>query len=269
MSKVGLVSGDNGTGKTTFALSSEGKKDYYEFDAGSYDRAVAGLDINEDDITVHQYYAPLTNLMGAGKISVSERGGIAPATVHRLSGWKELFWTFVNDYLTALDGPGYPIFDTETKLWLMIRQSFLQEVQDAAGPDRERLDKLQYTEPNARHSQLIEAARIKGKDLIMLSHEKELYTKSEATGLMVHDGFKEVPNMVDYSLRFVLKNKKPLATFTKAGAGGLSLLGMEVESPTIPMIHTILDGASMLRRKGMVVPGTYDKFMETVEALAE
>lgn len=266
MSRVYLAYGDGGTGKTSFALSGLRPVDYYETDPGSFDRAKDGLS-NIDGIRVKKYYAPLTNILGQGKINVSERGGMAPSTVHRLSGWKELFWKFVEDYLEDLNGDGYPVFDTETRLWLIIRQGFLQEAQDAVGPDKDRLDQLQYTEANARHGQIVEAAQAKGKDLVMLAHEKELYKGKEATGQMVPDGYKEIPNMADCTLRFQLKNKKPVATIMKAGSGGLELLGMEIEEPTLPKMNALLDAASKIRRSSMNVPSSYEKLMETAEAL--
>jgi hypothetical protein len=255
MSRVYLFTGDNGTGKTSCALGDnpEDIVDFYEFDAGSFDRAAAAMD-NLDRISVKRYYAPLTNLLDQGKISVGSGGGIAPATVHRLEGWKDKFWEFVADYLAGLKGNARPVIDTETKLWLMIRQGFLEEVQDATGPNRERLDQLQYTEPNARHSQLIEAAKQFNKDLVMLAHEKEQYIKKEATGVMIPDGFKEVPNMADAVLRFRLVDRKPVATFTKAGAGGLDLLGVEIVEPTLPLINDVLDAAAKLRKAGQQVP---------------
>ena len=255
MSRVFLMMGESGTGKTTCALSGPKPINYYEFDAGSLERASAGLKLSEADIIPRYYYSPLTNLLDPGKISVGERGGIAPATVHKLEGWRELFWQFVADYLTALNGPGYPVIDTATKLWLCIRQAFLQEVQEAAGPEKERLNQLQYTEPNARHSQIIEAAKIKGKDLILLSHEKEQYLNDKPTGQIVPDGFREVSNMADCSLRFKLRDKKPVATIFKAGTGGLELLGMEIVEPTLDKLNTLLDAATTLRREGIPFEG--------------
>jgi len=256
MSRVYLFTGDNGTGKTSCALGDnpEDIVDFYEFDAGSFERAAASMP-DTTRINVNRYYAPLTNLLDQGKISVSEKGGMAPATTHRLEGWKDQFWNFVRDYLGGLkNGDARPVIDTETKLWLMIRQAFLEEVQDAVGPNRERLDQLQYTEPNARHSQIIEAAKQYNRDLVMLAHEKELYIKKEAQGIMVPDGFKEVPNMADAVLRFRLVDRKPVATITKAGAGGLDLLGVEIHEPTLPLINDVLDASAKLRKAGKAVP---------------
>lgn len=269
MSRVGFIIGDNGTGKTTLALSGAtvaNPANHFEFDVGSLDRAAAGLGLSEGSIVSRSYYAPLTNILEQGRISVGN-SGISPATVHVLAGWKEQFWQFVQDFLASLSNPGYPVLDTETKMWLMTRQGFLQEVQEAAGPERERLNTLQYTEPNARHSQLIEAARMKNRDLLMIAHEKEEYRGDKPTGKMIPDGFKEVASMSDYVLRLVIRDRHPVAIFLKAGAGGLELLDREIEEPTLEKVNAVLDAAEKLRRLKMGLPGSNDELLELAAAL--
>lgn len=258
MSRTFLIQGDAGTGKTTFAISDATEANpanYFEFDANSLGRASAGINITEANLVFRSYYAPLTSLMGPGRLSVGAQGGISPAAVHKLEGWSEMLWQFVADYLESLKGPGYPVIDTETKLWLMIRQGFLQEVQQATGAEKDRLGTLQYTEPNARHSQIIEAAKARGKNLVMIAHEKEVWFNEKPTGVMTLDGFKEVPNMVDCSLRFTVEAKKPVATIIKAGTGGLELVGMKIVEPTLAKVNELLDAATALRRNGVPLDG--------------
>ena len=74
------------------------------------------------------------------------------------------------------------------------------------------------------------------------------------TNVWIPDGFKEVPNMADAVLRFRLVDRKPVATITKAGAGGLDLLGVEIHEPTLPIINDVLDAAAKLRKAGKAVP---------------
>ena|SRR3990167_276301 len=267
MSRFFLVFGENGSGKTTFALTGDKPINYYEWDSGSWERAATSMNLGEGDVQVRQYYAPLTSLLDPGRVSVGDRGGIAPATAHVLEGWNDLFWGFVKDYLGDLKGAGYPVIDTSTKLWLAVRQAFLEQVQQAAGPERERLNALQYTEPNARMSQIVEAAKARGKDLVMLAHEGEVYLNDKPTGILKPDGFKELPNMADCTLRFSLRNKKPLAVIYKAGTGGLELVGREIEEPTLPNVNALLDAAIKLRRAGMPLPGSNDDLLELAAAL--
>ncbi len=244
MGRTWLVSGAAGTGKTTFALSGKGIVDYYEFDPGSFDRATIGLE--EGKVNLHRFSPPLTNLVRPEKLSLVNPA--VPIAVHRLEGWTEIWWDFVDVYLPALLGDGYPVIDTETRLWQCIRQAFLQEVQDASGTERERLNSLAYTEPNARYSQVVTAPKIKGRDLVLLAHEKEVWIKDKPTGEFAHDGYKEAPNLADCCLRFTIRDNRPLATITKAGTGGMGLTNREVQSPTLPYMNAILDAATAIRR---------------------
>jgi len=253
MSRVYLFTGDNGTGKTSCALGDnpEDIVDFYEFDAGSFERAAATL-INPDRIRVYKYYAPLTDILEQGRLSVGQGGGVAPAPVHTLSEWKEKFWEFIGDYLPNVKKrEARPVIDTGTKLWLMIRQGFLQEIQEATGKEKERLDTLLYTAPNARHSQIVEAAKNYDMDLVVITHDKEVFGQP---GTYLPDGFKELPNMADAILRFKVVDRKPVATILKAGAGGLELLGVEIHEPTLPLINDVLDAAAKLRKAGKAVP---------------
>lgn len=252
--RVYLIMGEAGTGKSTFALSGTGKTWVAEWDVGSFART--GKD-ETPSLTMKQYRSPLTNLLGPGRISVGPSGGIAPATVHVLAGWKEAFWQFVEDYLEVLGGDTQNIVvDTSTKLWLACRQGFLQEIQQAAGADRERLSTLQYTEPNARMDQIVEAAKLADKNLILISHEKEMYVNDKPSGVIIPDSYKQLPNLADCTLRFTLKDKKPQAHVYKAGTGGLELLNMVLEQPTLESVDELLTAASKLRRAGKPVPGT-------------
>jgi len=265
MSRVHLILGEAGTGKSTYALSGEGQVDYYELDMGSFERAAAGINLNEGKVSLHTYPPPLTNLIEPVKTSTVNPA--VPLSVHALEGWREMFWQFVKDYLEGLKGSGYPVFDTETKMWLMTRQAFLQEVQEATSSEKERLNSLAYTEPNARYDQIITAAKARGKDLILIAHEKEVWVNDKPTGTYTHDGKKEAANLADVTLRFTIRNKRPLATIQKAGAGGMELVGRELVSPTIASVNEFLDAATKIRKAGMSLPDSNDELLELAAAL--
>ena len=265
MARIHLVMGDAGTGKSTYALSGEGQVDYYELDVGSAYRAMEAMNLPENKVNLHTYPPPLTNLIEPERTSTINPA--VPISVHRLEGWRELFWQFIKDYLEGLKGPGYPVFDTETKMWLMTRQAFLQEVQESVSGEKERLNSLAYTEPNARYDQVITAAKSRGKDLIMIAHEKEVWEGDKPTGRFIHDGKKEAANLADITLRFKVVNKKPVAEIMKAGAGGMELVGRKLEEPTIPSVNAFLDAAIKLRKAGMPLPDSNDELLELAEAL--
>ena len=267
MSRVYVIFGEPGTGKTTWALSGAKPVHYFEFDSGSFARAAEALRLSEGDVDLYQYPAPLTNLMDPGKLAVGQRGGYAPITGHTLSGWMDIFWGFVKDYLDALAQPGYAVIDTDTKFYLADRQAFLEQVQEAVGVESDRLNALQYTEPLARKSQVMDAARQKNRDLILIAHEKEVYLNDKPTGQLIPDTHKETVAVADCVLRFSLRDRKPVATIYKAGTGGLELIGREIEEPTIGSVTAILDAAAKVRRAGMPIPDSNSDLLELAEGL--
>lgn len=263
MSYVFLFIGVAGSGKTTCALSGEDKTSYHEFDPGSYDRAVKGLPVDESNILLHRHWAPLTSLKSLGKVSASGLG----MQMKHLEGWTEAYSDFVDQYLEDLQKPEVhqAVFDTETNQWLMIRQGWQQQIQNAGSKaEADRMSPLVYTEPNARYEQIVTASKMYGKDLILIGHMKEDYKNDKPTGVMIHDGHREAPNLCDLFLEFGIENKKPVATIRKAGAGGLELVGMKLVAPTLKDLRDLLDSASLIRKMGGSLPSPL-----TLEALRD
>lgn len=273
MSYIILVSGGPGTGKSTFAIPEDLAGAYFEFDPGSYRRATDALPPSRtENVTLHKFYAPLTNLLNLGKVNVGQTGGVGSAATQHLEGWRELYVEFVDAYLKALASDiDYITFDTETREWLLVRQAWLQQVQEAQlsnnKQEADRLGTLQYTETNARQAQLMDAARLYDKHLILLSHTKEEWKGDKATGRMIHDGHKESPGLADLYLNFELDGHTPVATILKAGAGGLDLIGMKLTAPTLTGVIKLLDSAALVRRSGMELPETPEDIIMTAEAL--
>lgn len=248
--RVYLAFGASFTGKSTFSASGKGRKWYAEFDPGSFERT--GLD--PADITVCYYHAPVSNLLQRGKLSGA---GVSRS----LDGWDALWWQFVGDYLNALDQDYTDyIIDTGTKAWLVCRNSFFERVQDEKNDkERERLSRLEYQEPNGQMDSIITVAKQKGKNLIFVAHQGEVYLNDKPTGELKPDGYKELANMADITLQFRLVDKKPVARIFKIGAGGLELKDMEIEQPTIAKVDELLEAAKKLRQAGKAVPDSPDK----------
>ena len=243
--RVYLAFGASFTGKSTFSASGTGRKWYAEMDPGSFERT--GLPA--ENITVKQYHAPITNLLSRGKVSGA---GIS----RPLDGWDALWWEFVEDYLNALDEDYTDyIIDTGTKAWLVCRNSFFERVQNEKNDkERERLSRLEYQEPNGQMDSIITAAKMKGKNLIFVAHQGEVYMNDKPTGELKPDGYKELANMADVTLQFSLRDKKPVGRIFKIGAGGLELKDMEIEQPTIAKVDELLEAAKKLRQAGKAVP---------------
>jgi hypothetical protein len=241
-----LAFGQSFTGKSTFAASGKGRKWYAEFDTGSFERT--GLD--EADFTIKRYPAPVSTLLERGKVSGA---GVA----RELHGWDDLWWGFIDDYLNALDTHDSFIFDTGTKMWLINRNAYFERVQNEKdAKERERLSRLEYQEPNGQMDAVVEAAKQKGKSIIFVAHQGEVYLNDKPTGELKPDGYKELSNMADVTLHFSLRDKKPVARIFKIGAGGLELKDMELKQPTLESVDDLLSAATKLRRAGKELPGT-------------
>lgn len=272
---VYLAFGPNGSGKSSFALSGTGNKWYAEFDPGSLDRT--GIDIAEANIEPHFYHPPLQSLLDMGSLDLASvgRGAGGVQIAYKLSGWKEMFWDhFITDYMKALTEGDFQdfIIDTNKMEWEMCRNSFRQRIQEESDLDeKRRLSRLDYQEPNNQQTQLIQGVKGRGKNYIMVAHEAEIWAGGEPTGRYKPDGWREAEDLADITLRFSIRNKRPVGTIHKAAAGGLDLLDMEIVEPTIEKMDKLIKSAALLRRQGVPLLGSDGKVMsyEDIVATAE
>lgn len=267
MSRIYLLFGPNFTGKTSFALGEdeEDKVDYYEFESGGYRRASPSIR-NPERITIHKFRAPLADLNDLGTVSVGERGGTAPSAVYNLNGWLETYQDFRKTYRKNLkDGTARPVLDTATRLWLIVRNGWQQQLQDATKNDEARLDQLKYTEPNARMMQIAEEPEYFDRDLVLIAHEDTVFNSNPP--VYKPDTFKELPNVADVTLRFKVVGGKPIATIFKMGEGGLDLIDMEIPEPSLKKVNLLLDCAAALRRAGLAMPKTSKEVIDLGSSL--
>lgn len=273
---VFLFQGGAGTGKTACALSGEGLTGYNEFDARSYSRATSGIHIDESKILLAKHPAPVDALWDLGRITVGQTGGVGSNATRSLKGWLEAYKGFLTAYSEQLanDEVEQVIMDTETKLWLLIRNGWQQQIQEAQRANNkaelERMDALKYTEANSRYAMVTEAAATYGKHLILISHLKEEWVGQAATGRMVHDGNKEAPNNADLQLEFSIERKKPVAVIRKS-LGHLDLVGMKIEEPTVGKLVGLLDGVKTINKSGLALPTplTLDAVVGLAESLRD
>ena len=256
---VYLAYGPQGSGKTYFSLSGTGRKWYGEFDPGGFERS--GADPDDPNIEVHRYPPPLQSLLELGKLdlqSVGRTGSGGVQVSYKLVGWQETFWQgFITDYMQALSGDFTDfILDTNKMEWEMCRNAFRQRVQEETDLDEQRrLTRLDYATPNEHQTQIIQGAKARGKNLIMVAHEKGEWKNNEPTGRQVPDGWKEAEDFADIALRFFVRDKRPVGVIYKAASGGLDLIDMEVVEPTIDKMDTLIRAATALRRAGIPLAG--------------
>lgn len=275
MSRVFLAYSKPGKGKTSFSLTG-GRTAYYQFDAGSYSRATASMNVVPGMIEVTDCYPPLTALEDIGKLSTSmvgQAGKGAVQIVHRFHGWREAYGQFLESYLKAIRNPEIDtlVLDTSTQLWKMAQNAFRQRIQDEVPTEMQsdRLKRLEYEEPGSQMDQVVKGCKMFDKNLVLIAHEGEVWFKGEATGEPKPDGWGELDGVADVTLRFTVEGNKPVATITKVGGADLAMIGLKIPVPTIESVSFLIDGAAKLRKAGMSVPGKYEELLATVEALAE
>lgn len=270
MSRVFYVFSASGLGKSTFSLSGKGKKWYAELDAGSFERAESGLDIPEGSLDIEYFYPPTeweednwdNAVIDTSMVGASGKGGIQ--VISEIKGYKELRARFRNAYGKALQRDYSDlIIDTESNYYDVIQLAMKQKFQEELGLAAGKMKRLEYDLLYQDMFQVMRGAKGVGKNLIMLAHEKEAWAGNEATGKMIPDGCKKVMDEADVTLRFVKRNRKPVAIIYKAAGADMGLVDMEIEEPTIEKVSLILDCATAMRKNKVPLPDSIDEILDT------
>lgn len=165
----------------------------------------------------------------------------------KLEGCLENWSKFTSDFLAACKkGSGTIIVDTATIVWKLCCDAYLQQLQMVG--NRERLQEIEYGEPNRRMGLLFESARQYNTNLILIHHERDEYVQvmepvtntpqvdrngrpvTTTTGKKLPDGYKYSISKADWVLYSVgpEDGSKPSTTIRKSPAGW-SLVGLTVE----------------------------------------
>lgn len=258
MARSYLLSGPAGTWKSSFGIvdaTPEDPVDYHEWEPGGFKRAAQRLNLHPDAVTVHKYRIPFQELeqLGEAKVILTGSGSPMPQLRYELKGWTEEAARFAHEYMDGIKAKRRPIVDTATRLWLALRQSFEQEVQDATnGGDARKLDRLKYTTPNAQMVGVLEWPNDE-MDSIFISHEKQVWDSNPP--IYVPDTMAEVETTVDVHLRFRLVAGKAVATIKKGAEVG-ALVGLEIEQPTLRKVNLLLDVAAAISANESEMPDT-------------
>jgi len=135
-------------------------------------------------------------------------------------------WTSLSDGIVAdlsNEEIGVIGIDTGKSLWETCHQGYLQELQESnPSQPRQSLQPLEYTTPNGRMKSLLDVCKVFGKDLIIVSHEKDVYVKAMTdqgmkdvpSGEMTFDGWKETLDFVDWGFKAqMIKEDNPDSPF--------------------------------------------------------
>lgn len=260
-----LIYGMSGTGKTTVAVSGKGRKAYMEIDIGSLARAVQGMDIDTSLLQYKAYRLPPTSLRDRGRVStqkIGDSGKGAATIVHNLAGWERLAAEFTNDFADNCENPEIDeiIIDTGTLLWDMLQAATRERIQREVPSDswEKELKRLEFEEPNQQIWDMCYWAKANRKTLIISSMESGIWSQANGGGYIdgqhKPDGNKYLSGFVDASVRLTVVSKHPVGELVKVAAGGMELLGMRIDNPTIDGLVSLFNSAASLRKLGLDLP---------------
>lgn len=246
------ICGDEGTGKSTIALSFPPRIEHMDIDVGGFARAAWRLEPKILAGIHSKSYPQLTmqraKIVGAQVSSASSRL-VVP---RKVEGMIELWQQIANDFVDHCENKEVKtiIIDSATLLWNIAHKAHLQILQEnqkanakGAFPESEYREKLQpweYGTPNDQMRTILHTARSFGKNLILLHYPTDEYgpipdkdgnMRDGKTGKTVLDGFKETAKLSDLvAWTSVSKNGDgklhSTARITKCGLPGLGLVGV-------------------------------------------
>jgi len=241
------IAGEDKSTKTSVGLTFPKPLAVLETDINTVSRAIHRF--QGQDIKVYQFPTPV------GWDKVTERD------------IKSVWINFLTEYKKQLENVAIQAIqiDTSTKLWWICCNAYLQELNEKAKiqgkPPRERLQEIEYGEPNNRMASVIYAARAYKKNLILIHHMRGVYQmvmtdngmKSvEIPGKREMDGFKYTESLVDLEIRVAVKDlptkdsngqtifiKKPIGEISLSGLA-LEMVGQELVEPTYEKLCKII-----------------------------
>lgn len=258
---IGVVAicGNEGTGKSSMALTFPRPIHHLDIDVGGFRRAIWRLE-DKTNITSTSFPKPIQmgKLMGQDKQS-STRISVPK----KVEGMKELWQAIITEFVTKCTNPDIStlIVDSATMLWNICHQAYLQELQERQlanhlkrSPNvpfdendyRERLQPIEYGPANDRMTTVLHTARSYGKNLVLTHYPTDEYGPmpdgkggmvEAKTGKKVIDGFKHTTKLADLVVWTDLKESNnqgvreyyPSCKVTKCGIEGMGLnaVGME------------------------------------------
>jgi hypothetical protein len=259
---IGIVAicGDEGTGKTTMALTFPKPLRHFDIDVGGYRRAAWRL--AGGDVVSSSYPKPIQIEKLKGQTGTPSTRVVIPKKVE---GMKELWQQVVQDFVDACTDAKVTtiVIDSATLLWNICHQSHLQELQERQlmqwksrnqnrpfdeNDYRERLQPVEYGPANDKMRTILHTARSYQKNLVLTHYPTDEYGTvpdgkgnmvEGKTGLKIMDGFKETVKLADLvvwlSIKEVVeggvKKKYPTAKITKCGIEGMGLDAVGLEIP--------------------------------------
>lgn len=270
---ISAIVGDEGTGKTSMALSYPRPIRHFDIDVGGFGRAAWRIDTK--DITTKDFPKPIQMNKLLGQTEVSSRIQVPK----KIEGVKKLWQDIVMSFVAACQETEVAtiVIDSATLLWNICHNSRLEELQEIQtykwkkehpntpmdeNEYREKLLPVEYGPANDKMRMLLHTARSFQKNLVLTHYPTDVYgVVPDGRGNMVEgktgektmDGFKETAKLVDLvvwtSIKEVVKDGKksrfPVCKITKCGLTGMGLAAVGLEVPAT--FEAVMNLRNMLR----------------------
>jgi hypothetical protein len=212
---VAAICGQEGSGKSTFALDFPKPLVHFDIDVGGYRRAAWRLDTTGIESKSYPKQLQVDKLLG--QKLVGSGASMSVRIPKKVEGTRELWQQIMTDYVAACQRPEVKsiVFDSATLLWIICHEAYLQEQQEkqiahGISPEhekfRERLTQIEYGTSNERMRMVLQTSRVFSKNLILTHYPTAVYAQkvnsrgeieSYNTGELKMDGFGETSKVAD------------------------------------------------------------------------
>lgn len=280
---ITAICGDEGSGKTTMALSFPKPLRHFDIDVGGYRRAAWRMEM--EGVATKAYPRPIqiNKLLGQQKEEASTRINFPK----KVEGMKELWQTVVTDFVAACQDAEVAtiVLDSATLLWTVCHNGVLQETQERQLANfkknnqhtpfdendyRERLQPVEYGPANDRMRQLLHTARSFQKNLVITHYPTDEYGAipdgkgnmvEGKTGIKIMDGFKETLKLSDLVVWTSIKSQMVLLDPKNPQSQK-----MEEKYPSAKITKCGIEGMG-LSAVGLEIPATYEAFINIKNAM--
>ena len=285
---ISAICGDEGTGKTTMALTFPKPLSHLDVDVGGYKRAAWRMDTA--DITSHSFPKPLTDadiakMKGITQSTVSTRVAAIPKKVE---GMKELWQNVIDQIVKDCVDASIKslVIDSATMHYKLGCEAYLQELQEKqlikhnkAAPNtpfdendyREKLLPIEYGVVYDRLQRIYHTARSYNKNLILVHYPTDEFgpmpdgkggMADARTGKIIMDGYKDTPKFMDLIVWLSIKSK-----MIPSDPSNPQSQKVEQKSAVAKITKCGLEGAG-LAAVGLEIPATYEGIINLRNLLA-
>jgi len=287
---LGIVTicGEEGTCKTSMALTFPKPQSHLDIDVGGYRRAAWRIDTT--DIVTHSFPKPLTDadvakMKGITTSDISTRAVVA--IPKKIEGMKELWQNVIDQFVQdcLAESIKTVVLDSATQMYKIGCDAYLQELQEKQlikwkklnprtafdeNDFREKLQPIEYGVVYDRLQRIYHTSRSYRKNLILIHYPTDEYGPMPdgkggyadgKTGKIIIDGYKETAKFSDLVVWLSVKSHMVLSDPTNPQS-----MKVDEKYPAAKITKCGIEGTG-LRAVGLEIPATYEGIVNIVNLL--